>query len=167
VQWSIIRYRVCLFSRTSIKHANCYTKVTQCELGFNIRAYVYLCRRLEPSPHSRITPTSPCVQCLVTSSAASHVTTRKQVSAAATEGVEGAGRAWMVGGGLAAGLVLLLAVALAVYRYRRCYEGSYDVDAELPMNGYVPSGTCSDKRNGSVKSMSHCTVSRSSRELYV
>jgi len=77
-----------------------------------------------------------------------------------------------MGGGVAAGLAALLLVAFAVYRYRRCYEGSYDVDAELPMNGYVPSGVGSEtailsKRNGSVKSTSHCTASRSSKELYV
>jgi len=83
------------------------------------------------------------------------------------------GRTGVVLGGVAVAVALLLLVAFAVYRYRRCYEGSYDVDAELPMNGYVPSGTGSEtailssKRNGGVKSASHCAVSRSSKELYV
>ena len=129
-----------------------------------------MCRRLEPSPRSHVTPTtSPAA-------ATNHATTRKP-TAASPEPVrgEGAGRAWVAGGGVAAALVALFLVAFAVYRYRRCYEGSYDVDAELPMNGYVPSACAGagetatlSKRNGGVKSVSHsCTVSRSSKELYV
>jgi len=134
----------------------------KCESDFNV------CRRLEPSPRSYVTTTSRCVECSLTSSAPSHVSTRKQM-----EPVRGTGRAWVVVVGVvAAGVGLVLLVVFAVYRYRRCYEGSYDIDAEMPMNGYIPSSTCSQtailsKRNGSVKSMPHCTVSRSSRELYV
>jgi len=140
-----------------------------CKPVFN--EHLYVCRRLDPSSRSYVTPTSQCVRCSLTSSAPGHVTTRKQV-AAATEPVQRAGRTGIVIGSVAAGVVVLLLVAFAVYRYRRCYEGSYDVDAELPMNGYVPSNVCSEtailsKRNGPVKSLPRCTVSRSSKELYV
>jgi len=135
----------------------------------HMRICVY--RRLEPSPRTYVTPTSQCVECSMTSSAPSHVTTRKQV-VAATETVRGRSGAWVVVGVVATVIAALLLVAFGVYRYRRCYEGSYDIDAEMPMNGYIPSNTCSQtailsKRNGSVKSMPHCTASRSSRELYV
>jgi len=34
----------------------------------------------------------------------------------------------------AVGAGALALVALGVYRYRRCYEGSYDIDAELAIN---------------------------------
>jgi len=100
------------------------------------------------------------------------VTTRKQSSSAAAASDRGGGRVGLAVGSVAAGVAVILLAAFGVYRYRRCYEGSYDIDAELPMNGYVPSNVCSEtailsKRNGSVKSMPHCTVSRSSRELYV
>jgi len=109
-------------------------------------------------------------------------TTRKQTATAAagagaTVAARGtAGRAWMVGGGVAAGVAVLTLAAFAVYRYRRCYEGSYSIDAELPMNGYIPSRTCGsgsetatmNKRNGGIKPVSHCSnLSRSSKELYV
>jgi len=108
----------------------------------------------------------------MTSSAPGYVTTRKQIAAAASKPAQRKGRAGVVVGCVAAGVAVVLLAAFGVYRYRRCYEGSYDIDAELPMNGYVPSSSCSEtailsKRNGGVKSMPHCTVSRNSKELYV
>jgi len=137
--------------------------------------FISVCRRLEPSAHSYVTATSECVDCSLASSPPNHVTTRKHIATtpATPEPVQrAAGRTGAVIGGVAAAVALVLLVAFAVYRYRRCYEGSYDIDAELPMNGYVPSNACSEtailsKRNGSIKSLPHCTVSRSSKELYV
>jgi len=59
------------------------------------------------------------------------VTTRKQQS----ESVRGGGgRSWWVVCVAAVGAGALALVALGVYRYRRCYEGSYDIDAELAIN---------------------------------
>lgn len=79
--------------------------------------------------------------------------------------------------------VLLLIAVLAVYRYRRCYDGTYEIDAESSANGYVPTSSTNVSNgelrpmyqrgvgmNGSVRTKngpneSHYT--RPTRELYV
>lgn len=51
--------------------------------------------------------------------------------------------------------VLLVVGAVAVYRYRRCYDGTYEIDAESSANGYVPT-SLSSVGNGELRPMRQC-----------
>jgi hypothetical protein len=82
----------------------------------------------------------------------------------------GVSRAGVVGGGVLAGAVVLVAaVGLGVYRYRHCYDGTYVIDTETAAaNGYAPcrgEGRPMSRMNGAVRPTS--PVHRPNRELYV
>lgn len=98
-------------------------------------------------------------------------------------------RVGLIGGSAVGALAaLLVAVGLGIYRYRRCYDGTYEIDAPSAMNGYVPAasslsyiepgdgagtggghhttgGRGKNKMNGTATVAKH--HHRSTRELYV
>jgi hypothetical protein len=95
-------------------------------------------------------------------------------------------RVGVIGGSAVGALAaLLIALALGIYRYRRCYDGTYEIDANSAMNGYVPAssslyhidsgggngltGNGRQTSNGRGKMNGTATLSkhRSTRELYV